>query len=76
MTQTAPNLVTDLHDPKAAVRHPIRNRDAKYPTLPDQVPAHAGIEAILTGMRIPRMNTVTERRVRTRHSKLSDRTVT
>lgn len=75
VTQAARNLVIDLDDAGAAVRYLIRDRDATFPALFDQVLAGAGIEVVLTGIHIPRMNAAMKRRVRTCQSESSDRTL-
>jgi hypothetical protein len=53
----------------------IRDRDGKYPGLFDAVLADAGIEVVLTGVRMPRMNAIMERSVQTCHRELLDRTL-
>jgi hypothetical protein len=53
----------------------IRDRDGKFPGLFDAVVADAGIEEVLTGARMPRMNAITERRVHTCRRELPDRTL-
>jgi hypothetical protein len=73
VSQAARNLVTDLQDTGATIRYLIRDRDAKYPDLFDEVLADAGIAVVLTGIRMPRMNAVMERWVRTCRSELLDR---
>jgi putative transposase len=75
VTQTARNLVMDLQDASATVRYLIRDRDAKFPALFDEILADAGIAVVLTGIRIPRMNAVMERWVRTCRRELLDRTL-
>jgi len=69
----ARNLVMDLQDTGAHVRYLIRDHDAKFPALFDEVLADADIAVILTGIRMPRMNAVMERWVRTCRSELLDR---
>ena len=44
----------DLEDTGTTVRFLIRDRDAKFPALFDEVFADAGIEVTLTGVRMPR----------------------
>ena len=75
VTQAARNLVMDLQDAGTTVRYLIRDRDAKYPTAFDDVLADGGIAAVLTGIRMPRMNAVMERWVRTCRHELLDRTL-
>jgi putative transposase len=52
----------------------IRDRDAKYPALFDEVLADTGIDIVLSGIRAPRMNSIIERWVLTRRHELLDRT--
>jgi transposase InsO family protein len=75
VTQAARNLVMDLEEAGATVRYLIRDRDAKYPVLFDQILADAGIQGVLTGVRMPRMNSVMERWVQTCRHELLDRTL-
>lgn len=65
VTQAARNLVMDLEDAQCRVRFMIRDRDGKFPALFDAVLADAGIEIVLTGVRIPRMNSIMERWMQT-----------
>jgi transposase InsO family protein len=39
----------------------IRDRDGKYPASSDTILAEAGIEVVLSGVRVPRMNAYAER---------------
>jgi hypothetical protein len=77
VTQAVRNLLMDLEDAGnlAQVRFVIRDRDAKYPTLLDEILASAGITTAPTGVRIPRMNAITERWVTTLRAELLDRTL-
>jgi len=75
VTQAARNLVMDLQDAGCRARFLIRDRDRKFPELFDAVVADAGIEVVLTGARMPRMNAITERWVHTCRRELLDRTV-
>ena len=75
VTQTAKNLVMDLEDAGCRARFMIRDRDGKFPVLFDTVLANAGIGVVLSGVRIPRMNSITERRVQTCRHELLDRTL-
>jgi len=43
------------------VKYLIRDRDGKHPALFDTVLADAGINVVLSGVRMPRMNAVMER---------------
>jgi transposase InsO family protein len=53
----------------------IRDRDGKYAGLFDTVLSDAGIEVVLTGIGMPRMNAVMERWVQTCRLELLDRTL-
>ncbi|MFC3582254.1 hypothetical protein ACFOSC_00010 [Streptantibioticus rubrisoli] len=74
VTQSARNLVMDLEDAGYRARFLIRDRDGKYPHIFDAILADAGIETVLTGVRMPRMNAVTERWIATCRRELLDRT--
>jgi putative transposase len=75
VTQAARNLVMDLQDAGCRARFLIRDRDGKFPELFDAVLADAGIEVVLTGVRMPRMNAIAERWVQTCRRELLDRTL-
>ncbi|MFE2068132.1 integrase core domain-containing protein [Streptomyces sp. NPDC059467] len=75
VTQTAKNLTIDLEDTNANIAYLIRDRDAKFPATFDQVLADSGITVVLSGIQIPRMNSITERWVHTFHHELLDRTL-
>ncbi|WP_323137176.1 MULTISPECIES: hypothetical protein [unclassified Streptomyces] len=75
MTQAAKNLVMDLEDAACRARFMFRDRDGKVPVLFDTVLTNAGIEVVLSGERIPRVNSITERWVQTCHHELLDRTL-
>jgi hypothetical protein len=63
VTQALRNLLMDLEDAGnlARVRFLIRDRDARYPALLDKILSGAGISTVLTGVRMPRMNSIAER---------------
>jgi transposase InsO family protein len=65
VVQAAKNLVMDLEDTGCRVRFLLRDRDGKFPGLFDAVLADAGIEVVLSGVRMPRMNAIMERWVQT-----------
>jgi transposase InsO family protein len=65
----------DLHDAGCRGRFLIRDRDGKFPELFDAVLGDAGIEVVLTGVRMPRMNAIMERWVQTCRRGLLDRTL-
>jgi putative transposase len=48
----------DLEDAGSRSRFLIRDRDSKFPGLFDAILADAGIETVLSGVRMPRMNAV------------------
>jgi len=75
--QAVRNLLMDLEDAGnlAQVRFLIHDRDAKYPALIDQILSSAKITTVLTGVRMPRMNSITERWVKTLRAELLDRTL-
>jgi hypothetical protein len=56
VTQAARNLAMDLQDTGCPARFLIRDRDGKYLTLFDTILADTGIQIVLTGVRMPRMN--------------------
>lgn len=75
VTQMAKNLVMELEDVCSQARFLIRDRDGKFPALFDAILADAGIEAVLSGVRVPRMNAIMERLVETCRRELLDRTL-
>jgi putative transposase len=60
MTQVARNFVMDLEDAGSRARFLIRDRDGKFSALFDTILADAGIEVVLSGVRMPRMNAIME----------------
>ena len=64
-----------LQDAGATVRYLVRDRDAKFPALFDEVLRDAGTAVLLTGIRMPRMNAIMERWVRTCRHELLERTL-
>jgi transposase InsO family protein len=76
VTQTARNLAMDLCEAGSTARYLIRDRDGKYPDLFDTILADSGITVVRSGVRIPRMNAIMERWVRTCRRELLDRTLT
>ncbi|MFD9701279.1 integrase core domain-containing protein [Lentzea sp. NPDC059081] len=77
VTQAVRNLLMDLEDAGilAQVSFLVRDRDGKYPALIDDMLSGAGITTILTGVRVPRMNAIMERWVKTLRGELLDRTL-
>jgi putative transposase len=74
-TQLARNLVMDLQDAGATVRYLIRDRDSRYTPAFDAVFHDEGIAIVKTGIRVPRMNAIMERWVRSCRTELLDRTL-
>jgi putative transposase len=75
VTQTARNLVMDIEDAGCRVKFLIRDRDGEYPALFDTILADAGITTVLSGVRVPRMNSIMERWIQTCRRELLDRTL-
>jgi transposase InsO family protein len=77
VAQVIRNLLMDLNDAAnpTRVQFLIRDRDAKYPALIDEILTSAGITTVLTGIRMPRMNSITERWVKTLRTELLNRTL-
>jgi transposase InsO family protein len=75
VVQAAKNLVMDLEDTGCRARFMIRDRDGKFPTLFDAVLADRGINVVLSGVRMPRMNSIMERWVQTCRRELLNRTL-
>ncbi|MFE7244531.1 hypothetical protein [Streptomyces sp. NPDC057580] len=61
VAQAAKNLVMDLEDAGCRARFLIRDRDGKFPALFDAILKDARIETVLSAVRTPRMNSITER---------------
>ena len=51
----------DPEDADCRARYLIRDRDGKFPGLFDAILADAGIGTALSGVRMPRMASITER---------------
>ncbi|MEU8696055.1 integrase core domain-containing protein [Streptomyces sp. NPDC048665] len=75
VVQAAKNLVMDLEDAGSRARFMIRDRDGKFPGLFDAILKDVGIEVVLSGVRMPRMNATVERWVQTCRRELLDRTL-
>jgi putative transposase len=74
-TQLARNLVMDLQDAGATVKYLLRDRDSRYTATFDAVFAGEGVAIVKTGVRVPRMNAIMERWVRSCRGELLDRTL-
>ncbi len=75
VAQAARNSVMDLQDAGCRTRFLIRDRDGKFPELFDAVLADAGIEVVLSGVRMPRMNSIMERWLQACRRELLDQTL-
>ncbi|MEV4141255.1 hypothetical protein AB0J72_54950 [Dactylosporangium sp. NPDC049742] len=75
VAQAAKNLVMDLEDTGSRALHMIRDRDAKFPELFDAILADAGIDVVLSGIQLPRINSIMERWVQTCRREPLDRTL-
>jgi transposase InsO family protein len=75
VAQAAKNLVMDLEDVDSKAKFLIRDRDGKFPELFDAILRDAGIEVVLSGVQMPRMNSIMERWVQTCRRELLDRTL-
>ena len=75
VARAARNLVMDLQDAGSRARFLIRDRDGKFPGLFGVILADAGIETVLSGVQMPRMNALAERWVQTWRRELLDRTL-
>jgi Integrase core domain len=65
----------DLEDAGSRARFLIRDRDGRFPGLFDDVLTDAGIKIVLSGVQMPRMNSIMERWVQTCRRELLDRTL-
>ncbi|GAA3812584.1 integrase core domain-containing protein [Streptomyces chiangmaiensis] len=75
VTQLARNLAMDIQDTGAKIKYLIRERDVRYPTSFDASLAGEGREVVQTGVRMPRMNAIMERWIRSCRAELLDRTL-
>ena len=71
--QLGRNLVLDLEDASAKAKFLIRDRDAKFTDAFDAVLDDAGLEVVQSGVRMPRINSITERWIQTCRRELLDR---
>jgi hypothetical protein len=71
VTQAVRNLAMDFQDTGCRAQCLIRDRDGKYPALFDAILTDTGIEVVLTGVRMPRVNAIMQRWIQTcRHEPL------
>jgi transposase InsO family protein len=71
--QAIKKMVMELEEAGCRARYLIRDRDAKFPALMDEILSDAGLRTVLTGIRMPRMNAVMERWVQSCRRELLDR---
>lgn len=64
-----------LEDAGCRAQFLLRDRDGKFPGLFDVILAAAGIDVVLSGVRMPRMNSIMERWVQNCRQELLDRTL-
>ena len=65
----------DLEDTGSKAEFMIRDRDSKFTAAFDTVLHDAGLRVVLTGIRMPHMNSIMEHWVRTCRHELLDRTL-
>jgi transposase InsO family protein len=75
VTQAVRNLAMDLQDAGCRARFLIRDRDGKYPALFDPILADTGIQVVLSGVQMPRMNAIMQRWIQSCRHELLDRTL-
>jgi transposase InsO family protein len=71
--QAFKNFVMDLEEAGCRARYLIRDRDGKFPALMEEILADIGIQTVLTGIRMPRINAVMEGWVHSCRRELLDR---
>jgi hypothetical protein len=65
----------NLEDAGCTARYVIRDRDGKFPALFNAILADTGIKVVLSGIQMPRMNSMIEGWVQTCRRELLDRTL-
>jgi transposase InsO family protein len=75
VTQAGRNLAMDLEDAGRTARYLIRDRDGKFPILFDTILADSDVEVVLSGVQMPRMNSIMERWIQSCRHELLDRTL-
>ena len=75
VTPLASNQAMDIQDSGTRIKYLIRDRDVRYPTSFDSVLADQSAEVVKTGVKMPRMNAIMERWIRSCRAELLDRTL-
>nr|WP_079249536.1 integrase core domain-containing protein [Streptomyces sp. IMTB 2501] len=75
IVQLGRNRLMDLEDAGSKATFLIRDRDSKFTAAFDDLLADAGLKVVTTSIRIPRMNSLTERWIQTCRRELLDRTL-
>ncbi|MET8116656.1 integrase core domain-containing protein [Streptomyces prasinus] len=75
VVQLGRNLAMDLEAAGSKARFLIRDRDSRFTQAFDAVLADAGLEVVISGIRMPRMNSIMERWVQTCRRELLDHTL-
>jgi putative transposase len=75
VTQAVRNLAMDLEDAGRTARYVIRDRDSRFPALFDAILADTGVKTVLSGVQMPRMNSIIERWIQSCRHELLDRTL-
>jgi putative transposase len=75
VTQAGRNLAMDLEDAGRTARYLIRDLDGKLPILFDTILADTGLKVVLSGVQMPRMNSIMERWIQSCRHELLDRTL-
>jgi putative transposase len=73
--QQGRNFLLDLQDARATVRYLIRDRDSKFTATFDALFEAEGMQVINSAVRAPRMNSITERWIKSCRAELLDRTL-
>ncbi|MFE2183702.1 integrase core domain-containing protein [Streptomyces sp. NPDC059455] len=75
IVQLGRNLLMDLDDAGTRAQFLIRDRDSQFTAAFDALMTDAGLKVVITGIRIPRMNSLMERWIQTCRTELLDRTL-
>jgi transposase InsO family protein len=75
LLQRLPRDVLHLDDARMKIKYVLRDRDGKYPQAFDAILADVGMKVVLSGVRVPRMNSLIERWIQSCRHELLDRTL-